>query len=95
MGHRRQKHEQVDPARIPAVAMLHIAGDAALGLTVHGNNRNHTARIAQMGPDATLGDEALAILKRKMTSHILLQNNIITPISAAKIEYKNKYPVSL
>lgn len=66
MGLRRQTSEQAGPARIPAVAMWHIAGDAVLGLTVHGNNRNRIAGSGRMSPDATLGDEASAILEEKI-----------------------------
>lgn len=72
MGLRQQKSEQADPAKIPAVAMSHIEDDAVLGLMVRGNNRNRTAGNAQTSPAATLEDESLAILEKKMTSHILL-----------------------
>lgn len=63
MGLLRQTSQQVDPARIQAVAMLHIADDAVLGLMVCVYNHNHTAGIAQKSPDATLVDEALATLE--------------------------------
>lgn len=51
--------------------MSRTAGDAVLGLMVRGYNHNHTAGIAQKSPGATLGDEALAILKVENTFYIL------------------------
>lgn len=64
----QQTSQQVDPARIPAVAMSRTADDVVLGLMVCGYNHSHTAGIGQKSPDATPGDEALAILKVEITS---------------------------
>ncbi len=48
--------------------MSRTADDAVLGLMVRGYNHNHTAGIGQKSPDATPGDEALAILEVENTS---------------------------
>lgn len=47
---------------IPAAATSRTEDDADLGLMARGYSHSHTTGIGQKSPDATLGDEALAIL---------------------------------